>query len=774
VFLFALALALQQTGPAAQVAATAAPTRATPAYTIEIPRVEDARVTIDGALDEPVWARAARLDGFRQYEPVDGRPAEEETEVLVWYAPDAIHFGIIARDRQPEGIRATVADRDNIGGDDHVIIYLDTFNDRRRAFFFAVNPLGVQQDGVRAEGASSAGRSFGGSTDTSPDYWYQSRGRLTGDGYTVEVRIPFKSLRYPAGGEPQRWGLQIERRVQRTGYVDTWTDARRASASFLAQSGVIEGLYDLQRGVVLEAQPFVTASANGERVPGEGAFRRESLDPEVGLNLRLGFSSFSIDATLNPDFSQVEADAGQVTVNERFALFFPEKRPFFLEGIELFATPSQLVHTRQIVSPSVGGKVTGKVGDFSVAHLTALDEPAAGAESLVNVTRLRRDFGRNSHAGVTYTDRAHTDGDYANRVLAADLHYVFGGMYFAEAQFGNSWTTGARAAPLWKLEVDRTGRHFGFNYRVNAIDDDFRTDAGFINRAGIVDVGAFNRLSLYGAAGALVERVDFHLNPSRLWLYDDFGRRGPIEGSESLSLSARLRGGWEIDLRPGRRFYDLDPADYAAYTIEVAGGTLPYAPTDRVAGYGFGVEARTPAYRGFDASFSLRRERAPIFDEGAPGDNSRASARLSLRPDAAIRIALSTTYQRIDRARDGSEFARTVIPRAQLEYQPARSLFFRAIGEWRAERRDTIVSARSGVPLLIAGEPAPARQTDALRIDLLASYTPTPGTVAFIGYGTSLGYETSAGLTPRSAFDFDRLERASDGFFIKLAYQFRK
>jgi hypothetical protein len=764
VILFALALAFQQAGP---IASTVAPS-------IQIPRIEDAQLVIDGALDEPVWARAARLTGFRQYEPVDGRPAEEETEVLVWYAPDAIHFGIVARDRQPEGIRATVADRDNIDGDDHVVIYLDTFNDRRRAFFFAVNPLGVQQDGVRAEGASSAGRSFGGSTDKSPDYWYQSRGRLTERGYTVEVRIPFKSLRYPAGEEPQRWGLQIERRVQRTGYVDTWTDTRRANASFLAQSGVIEGLFDLQRGVVFEAQPFVTASANGLRETGGGAFRRESLDPELGLNLRLGFTSFSLDATLNPDFSQVEADAGQVTVNERFALFVPEKRPFFLEGIELFATPSQLVHTRQIASPSVGGKVTGKIGGLSVAHLTALDDPAAGREALVNVTRLRRDFGRNSHAGVTYTDRAHTGDEYANRVLAADLHYVFGGMYYAEAQYGNSWTTGARAAPHWKLEVDRTGRHFGFNYRVNGIDDDFRTDAGFINRAGIVDVGAFNRVSLYGAAGALVERVDLHLNPSRLWRYDDFGRRGPIEGSESLNLSARLRGGWVLDLRPGRKFYLLDPESYAAYAIGGFGGPLPYTPADRVAGYGFGAEVRTPAYRSFDASVSLRRERAPIFDEGTPGDLTAASARLSLRPDAAIRLALATTFQRIDRAGDGSEFARTIIPRAQLEYQPMRSLFFRAIGEWRAERRADLLAHGSGAPLLIAGEPVRARHADALRLDLLASFTPTPGTVAFLGYGTSLGYDAANDPTARRSFDFQRLERASDGFFIKLAYQIRK
>jgi hypothetical protein len=769
--LFALLLALQQPGPAPAV---------------EIPRIEDAPIVVDGNLDEPVWTHAARLTGFRQYEPVDGRPAEEETEVLVWYAPDAIHFGIIARDRQPEGIRATVADRDNIDGDDHVVIYLDTFNDRRRAFFFAVNPLGVQQDGVRAEGASSPGRTFGGSMDKSPDYWYQSKGRLTEDGYTIEVRIPFKSLRYPSGSAPQRWGLQIERKVQRTGYVDTWTDTRRASASFLLQAGTIEGLHDLRRGVVLEAQPFVTASANGARESGSGAFRREALEPNAGINLRLGFTSLSVDATINPDFSQVEADAGQVTINERFALFVDEKRPFFLEGIELFATPSQLIHTRQVAAPRVGGKVTGKVGGISVAHLTAFDDPEQGDEALVNLTRLRRDFGANSHTGVTYTDRTLPGEDSYNRVLAADLRYVFGGMYYAEAQYGTSWTgesealpdagsgestgsaarTATRRAPIWKLELDRTGRRWGFNYRINGIDDDFQADAGFIRRSGIIEGSVLNRLSFYGAAGALVERVNLMLIPSRLWLYDDFGRRAAIEGAESLNSSFRLRGGWELNLRPGRNFFVLDPASYADYEVEDGAVRRPYLPLDRVSGYGLQLELATPAFRRVDAKFSLQRERAPIFDEGAAGELTGASARLSLRPNASLRAALTGTYQQIARARDGSEFARTIIPRAQLEYQPTRALFFRAIGEWRTERRAALLDAFTGLPLRIGGEAMAARQAHGLRLDLLTSYTPAPGTVAFFGYGTSLGTAED--------FAFRRLQRASDGFFVKLAYQFRR
>jgi len=745
------------------------------ASTIEIPRIEDAEVVIDGNLDEPVWSQAARLTGFHQYEPVDGRPASEETEVLVWYAPDAIYFGIIAHDSEPEAIRATVADRDDIGGDDHITIYLDTFNDRRRAFFFAVNPLGVQQDGVRYEGGG-----FGG-TDKSPDYWYESQGRITESGYIVEVKIPFKSLRYPSGDTPQSWGLQIERRTQRTGYVDTWTDTRRASASYLAQAGTITGLKDLERGVVFEAQPFITATADGGRDPVDGRYRRDSVDPEVGMNLRLGFTNLSLDATVNPDFSQVEADAGQVTVNERFALFFSEKRPFFLEGIELFQTPSQLVHTRQIVSPKVGGKVTGKVGGLSIAHLTALDDPSEGEEALVNITRLRNDFGSNSHTGLTFTDRTVRGGPRSNRVLAADLRYVFGGMYFAELQYGRSWTRVDEwtNAPIWKAEVDRTGRHIGFNYRLSGIADDFEADAGFIRRSGIIDFGALNRVSFYGGPGALIERVNIYVNPSRLWHYDEFGRESAIEGGEALNISFRMRGGWELDTNSGRNFYLLDPSLYQGYEVRSGSGWVAYDPFDRISGYGINIGLKTPTYRTFNASLSFQRERAPIFDEGAPGDLSGMNASLSLRPRPSIRINLSNTIQYLDRTQDGSEFARTIIPRARFEYQPNRALFFRAIGEWQAERRSAYVDPRLGREVRIDGIEIRDHQLDGLRLDLLVSYTPTPGTVAFFGYGTSLGYRygDQLGIGPdpqRRSFDISRLERESDGFFVKLAYQFRR
>src|SRR5437773_1029423 len=212
-----------------------------------IPRVE-AEAKIDGVLDEPVWSRAATLTGFSQYRPVDGRPAEDSTAVLVWYAPDAIYFGIRAFERHAGAVRATVADRDNIDKDDNVTILLDTFDDHRRALLFAVNPLGVQEDGVWSEGLEAGAAGGGGIPeridaviDRNPDFVYDSKGRLTDWGYEVEVRVPFKSLRYQSA-DPQNWGVQVLRLVQHSGYENTWTPVFRASASFLVQAGRLTGL----------------------------------------------------------------------------------------------------------------------------------------------------------------------------------------------------------------------------------------------------------------------------------------------------------------------------------------------------------------------------------------------------------------------------------------------------------------------------------------------------------------------------------------------------
>ncbi|MGE0353667.1 MAG: DUF5916 domain-containing protein [Gemmatimonadales bacterium] len=733
-----------------------------------IPRME-VEATVDGRLDEPVWRQAARLTGFSQYEPVDGRPAEEQTDVLIWYAPDAIWFGIIAHDDHPEAIRATNADRDNIDSDDYVIIYLDTFNDRRRAFFFSVNPLGSQEDGVRSEGASSAGNIFGGTIDKNPDYVYESKGRVTDQGYVVEVRIPFKSLRYPGSG-PQSWGINILRRVQRTGYNDTWTDVRRASASFLLQAGTITGLHDLKRGLVMEAQPFVTAAANGLRDPVSGDFTREKVNPEAGVNLRLGLTNLSLDATYNPDFSQVESDASQVTVNERFALFFPEKRPFFLEGIELFSTPNQLVYTRQIVNPILGGKVTGKMGPLGVAYLTAVDEDVDGTRknAFFNVARVRRDFGSNSVAGLTVTDRSLFESQDYNRVIAGDVRYVFARLYYLEGQIGGSWTrenASTVSSPLWHAEFDRTGRAWGFNYRLDGVGADFQSRTGFVNRNDIVTASAFNRFSWYGGRGDFLENYTVFFGPRRIWRYGDLAGDA-IEGAEEINNSFRFRGGWQARVALNREFVDYEPADYEDYAVGSPGAPQPFVPRNGEAGFNGSVSLTTPVFRQIDATVQISRGRVAIFPEAARGTETRLTSTVNLRPSQSIRVEMRGTLSNILRSNDGTLFARTIIPRLKLEYQPNRALFFRVVGEYVSQLRADLIDPATGDQILIGGSPATGGERNDFRLDLLASFEPTPGTVAFFGYGTLMSSEQTLG--------FSDLARAADGFFVKLAYQFRR
>ena len=736
-----------------------------PPPTAGIPRIE-AEATVDGQLNEPAWEQAARLTGFRQYQPVDSRAAEQDTEVRVWYSPTAIHFGIIATDASPQSLRATVADRDNLGQEDRVTIFIDTFNDQRRAFMFGVNPRGAQEDGVRSEGQFTPGNISAGSVDLNPDYQWDSQGRVTETGYVVEVRIPFKSLRFPAGG-PQTWGLNIVRVTQRTGYQDTWAVTRRANSSFLAQSGTITGLERMERGIVTEIQPFVTTALVGSRDPVGGTFEREDLDPSAGVNARLGFTNFSLDATVNPDFSTIESDEGQVTVNERFALFFPEKRPFFLEGIELFATPNRLVYTRQIGDPLGGAKFTGKFGRLATAYLAALDETPGEDEALFNIARARYDLGAASTAGFTYTDRI--EGDDYNRVAAADAQIVFARLYFLEAQIGNSWTrdgAATRDGLIGKLEFDRTGRSWGFNYRLNAIAPEFATRAGFVNRTGIVEGSAFNRLSWYGGRGATIENFTTFFGLNRLWDYDDFAVDGAIEGKEEVNADLALRGGWSVEGHAERGFVRFTPGTFAGYEVGEPGGPAPFIPADEVTSISGSLSLDTPTFQSFSASVNVGFGDAPIFAEAGEGHGFQFGAGLTLRPAASIRIDAGTQFVRLFRDRDDSEFARAIIPRVKAEFQPRRSLFFRFIGEYRAERQAALIDPESGNPILIGGLPASAIDLNVFRMDWLAAFEPTPGTALYFGYGST--------LEDTGALSFSGLRRANDGFFLKAAYQIRR
>jgi hypothetical protein len=743
-----------------------------PAAAFDLPRAAvDAE--IDGQLADSVWQSAARLTGFFQYEPSDGQPSAQPTEVRVYYTPRALYFGIVAHRRTGSNLNATVSNRDNILNDDRVLIYLDTFNDRRRAFVFGVNPYGVQLDGVRSEGSGTAGRMFGGGDDWSPDFHYESSGVVTDSNYIVEVKIPFKSLRFPPT-KVQEWGLNISRVTPSTNTIDTWVDTRRGNASFLAQSGVMRGIGDVERGVVTEWQPFFTTALNGSRDNLTGNFERDGAKADAGINLRLGFPAISLDATVNPDFSQVESDVGQVTANERFALFIPEKRPFFLEGIELFSTPNQLVYTRRVVSPVGGAKLTGKVGRLGIAHLSAVDDNEAG-RALFNITRLRTDLAGSSIAGITLTDRRLDD--HSNTVIAADTRIVFGRMYYFEAQAGQSWNRNPLAtnpadadqsSPMFHVVLDRTGPLWGFHYQATGFGEDFTSEAGFVPRNDNIDLRAFNRLAFYGRSpDDFVQSVWLFGGPTRLWHYSDFGQTAPLEGEDELRTMINLRGGWRVNGNVSRNFVTFEPEQYTGYQAPTPGGMiLPYLPHGRLDNlYNGTMTLGTPIRRTFDASVTYTWGSVAVFAEGSKGSTNRVDATIGYRPSPGLRVEALAAFSRLTRAFDGSEYSRTFIPRAKLEFQPTRSLLFRVVSELRDERTDALRANGTNDILTVNGQLSAPQHSRRLQTDWLISYEPSPGTVAFLGYGNTLRLPDEEGLSSA--------RRQADGFFLKVAYQFR-
>ena len=746
-----------------------------------IPRIEAVAV-IDGVLSDAVWSQAARLTDFSQYQPVDGRPASDPTEILVWYSAEAIYFGVRATELHGDVVRATQANRDNIASEDQIQFLLDTNNDNRIGYLFGVNPLGVQADGTRSDqfGGGAGGRSatgggsrninfLDGNVDLNPDYTFESAGRLTATGYEVEVRIPFKSLRYQDAAV-QDWGLHVLRKVQHSGFQDSWAPTVRGKSSFLAQSGKLIGLHDMRRGLVLDITPTATSSLIGSE--NERGDWKYGNDTQFGADIKWGIrQNLTLNGTINPDFSQVEADVGQVVLNERFALFFPEKRPFFLEGLELFDTPGQLIYTRRIVSPTVGAKLAGKLGKLNVATILAADEKKyseSGSDTpFFAVTRLRRDLRGNNTLGGVLTLRE--EGSNYSRLAGLDTRFYHHDKYYIQAQVVRSWSeTGGDAVSgsMTSLTWDRTGRGWGFNMGMNTVAPDFEAAAGFVNRTGIINLRSFNRLSFYGEEGALLETWGGFGGITRIWDYDDTSR-GPIEGGETWFPSATLRGGWRLNGSISRNFFSYQADNYAGYTVpggSTAGEMVPLKfPEMETNQFRGSIGITTPTFQIFTLSVSASRGQTPLFAEASEGRSRGFNLVLDARPTSSIRASFQMAHFTLERRLDDSRFSREIIPRLKLEYQLNPDIFFRVIGQYAA-REQSALRDRNGSPISIDGELSEDSESNQLRMDLLFSYRPNPGTLLYLGYGST--------LDDVGQKRFKDLRRDADGFFLKVSYLF--
>ncbi len=466
----------------------------------QVPRISSSP-TIDGEVDQQEWQAATRVVLDIETSPGENTPSNITAEAFLMEDGEMLYVAFIAPDPDPSQIRAFYRDRDTIGADDRVGIVLDTFNDQRRAFEFLVNPLGIQFDAI-----------YDDVNNTEDESWnaiWDSEGTINADGYSVEMAIPLKQLRFVRSADNQIWGIGFVRHYPRDrNYRINSTPIDLNGNCFLCNSNRAAGFANIEPSRNLEIIPTMTASAAETRDPADGSWDSDNTDPEGSLDVRWGITQDTyFNGTLNPDFSQIEADSAQLNVNETFSLFFPERRTFFLDGADYFNSYVNLVHTRNIATPDYGLKLTGKNGGHSYGVLRADDDltsfliPRSLSSSVaslgevaseVSLARYRYDVGANSSLGATVTDRR--GGDYANTVMSIDgvfemtaqdtlyvqtMHSRSEYPNMIQTRFNQDRNLSDNSTVVEYTHFDRA---WDVRFQYFDYGTDFRADLGFINR----------------------------------------------------------------------------------------------------------------------------------------------------------------------------------------------------------------------------------------------------------------------------------------------------
>ncbi|MEO5616150.1 MAG: DUF5916 domain-containing protein [Candidatus Eisenbacteria bacterium] len=712
------------------------------------PRVEQAP-KIDGQLDDEAWTHAAVLDSFTNSRPTEGVRDTLGTIAYVMYDDQNLYVGFRAFD-DPRKVQAPVVPRDQIWQGDWVGVSIDTYNDKQRAFFLCSNPVGIQMDGVDQEGTDS---------DMAPDFQYTTRGHVNSKGYDVEMAIPFRTLRFTPG-EQVTFGFQAIRDVKRNGTHAYWAPVTRNINSYFTQMGALEGLSGVKPGRNFLINPEHTTTTAGQRVNDRMSF--DEPRGRFGVGLKYGITSNLIaDITATPDFSQVEADAGVVDVNSRFAIFFPEKRPFFLEGADIFNTPVNLVYTRRIVDPLYGGKLTGKLGRTSVGVLTAADRSSGdGVETLPNdvnpyldrdatftILRMKRDVLKNSYVGLLGGQRVVRD--QYNRGAGLDGRFKWGGKYGFDWQGVQSWSRDrnyegamsrldpAQVASLdpevtaqrgqyhtgnaWHARLSRDTRKLNLRLRALGISPDFDADMGFIQRTDQTDfaLDVIPRIQSNGKSWFNEIRPMFFYNR----VYNYSGSRYTDE-TGSFILEADLPHASWVGTENNQRMIRL--------------GDRVFRSIDRHA-----VWAGSNRFRGVRPFGVYVRGDQVVYEEAVRGRDWRYELGADLRFSSQFDGAVSIHQTAIRREQNDSRFAEQIIPRVRLSYQFNKELALRLITELRSRRRfdvnDQLIS-----------------ESHRLTPDVLLSYYVRPGTVVYLGYGSQLTGPSTDVLRPAQSSVFTK------------------
>jgi hypothetical protein len=681
---------------------------------------------IDGVLDDEVWQSGPVETGeFLSYNPLHGSSIPQTTTVWMSYDADYLYFAFKCDDPDPSGIKTSVTRRDNVWQDDWVGLSLDALGTGQLSYHLMVNPSGVQLDMLN---------SVAGNEDTSPDWIWDSASRLTDTGYTAEIRLPLQSIRLK-GGDNTRMGILFWRRVSRLGVSVSWPPLDPGAWVFERHANL--HFESIQPRLVRELLPSVTYGRTTLRDT-PSRWGEASSRSDAGFSAKIGLTStITLDATVNPDFSQVESDAFQVEVNQRFPVFFGEKRPFFMEGAGIFAlagagsgdnTLRTAVHTRRIIDPKFGAKVTGSAGRVTFGTLSAVDETGED-HRLFNIGRAQISLGPSNYVGALYADV--TSGGTHNRVAGADLRWRVDNAQRIDAfvlasnsrfQRGGDTTSGIGA----QVNYSYSTRRFAASGSFEHYDRDFRMDTAFMNRVGVTGAWGYTEYNFYPD------------NTRHPWL-----RR--------VTLFSFSQGGRD-EFAGGREF------------VQVAGTRINFSRqgflrVDRI--WGFEHWAGQRFTRGRPRAFGnvqlfhwlaldagLSAGHAVFYDSTAPfqGRSFDYNAGMTLQPSG--RLAQRIGYQRVafDRAATRERVYTLDIINTRTTYQFTRALALRGIAQYDSARKRVLT-------------------------DFLGSYEPRPGTVVYAGYGALIEQRDFIdGQWIAQRGDFLTTQR---GLFFKASYLYR-
>jgi Domain of unknown function (DUF5916) len=680
---------------------------------------------------EQVTGGVGRVTDFRQREPNDGEPATLATLADVTFDHDKLYVTFVCQ-ANPAGVRAHLSRRDDISGDDYVAVALDTFHDGRHAYVFKANALGVQRDGVITEGEDD---------DYSFDAVWEAEGHLTATGYIVRFAIPFRSLRYANRG-PATWGIALTRYVPARAELTTWPHITSTIDAFVPQFARVEGLENLPSDHLADITPYVFGS--GERVvdPSQPLVAASAVDRRAGLDAKLVIAhDWTVDLTVHPDFSQVESDEPQVTANQRYEVYFPEKRPFFTDRASFFNTPEPVFFSRRVVDPVAGGRVTGVAGGWTVGALfVAAGANRAGGDAssaLVTVARAQRGFHGESSIGAT-ASFLENGSAVSNRVVSLDARLKLTPNWIVTLQGMQSATPAAagdaaQSGTAAFAEVRHEGRHLKYHTSYRDRTPDFAAPLGFITRTDMRQVENTAAYFFRRSSGPLLAAIPsvssvVSWNYARtlqdvsfdtpLWL--DF--KGPV--SAAVGRTHALEAYRGVDFR-------RDATYVTAYG-------------DVVRWLGFNVFVR----RGTGINFYPAPGLTP-----STGDAQYDSIDVTLRPSSRWRLAESYIVSRLAAPSTGAEIFADRYFRLKSSFQVSRELSLRAIVDRHA----------------LAVDPAAAADMPDRRytFDVLVTYLVHPGSAIYVGF-TDRSEDVSA--DPALAPDLRALGRVSTGrqAFVKI------